>query len=69
MMFSMCNFLQQTEVGIFTAAVTVVMKSYKKRKLHLYKKTLLPLHCMFFGLPAGSLAHGSVPLASTAKVI
>lgn len=61
------NFLQQTKVGSFTAAVAVPMKSYKNRKSHLYKKTLLPLHCVFFGLPADSLAHGSVLLPPHCK--
>jgi hypothetical protein len=60
----MCNVFQQTEVDTVSAAAAVLMKSYKKRKSRLYKKALLPLYCVFFGLPADSLGHGSVPLPS-----
>jgi hypothetical protein len=64
-----CNALIQTEVGISTAAAAAMtmMKSYKSRKLHLYKKKLLPLYCVFLELPADSLGHGSVPLALHCK--
>jgi hypothetical protein len=61
-----CNALEQTEVDI-SAAVIAMMKSYKSRKSHLYKKKLLPLCCVFLGLPADPLGHGSVPLASHCK--
>jgi hypothetical protein len=72
----LCGALQQTQVGCFTAAAAMMtmtmtmmmmMKSYKRRKLHLYKKKLLPLCCVFFGLPADSLGHGSVPLPLVCK--